>query len=55
VTRTGEREIGVLSGRVNIYVEPLGSYIVPVPCSYDRRQGLGEKREVRSASTVVDN
>ena len=54
MTRTGEREIGVIPGRVGIYVEPLGSYAVPLPCSYDRL-GLGEKREVRNASTGVDN
>ena len=48
--RTGDRQNGVLSGRVDINVEPLGSYTVPV-----HRQGLGEKHEVRSASTGVDN
>ena len=53
LTRTGEGEIGVLSGELTC-VEPQGSYTVPVPCSYDR-QGLGEKREVRNASTRVDN
>ena len=56
MTRTGERESGVLSGRGDIYmyVDPLESYTAPVPCWYDRQE-LGEKCEVRNASTGVDN